>query len=46
MQDLTVGEAAKAIGVSADTLRRWHDEFVPIVRDILAPEGRSPPLPP
>ena len=29
----------------ADTLRRWHDEFVPIVRDILAPEGRSPPLP-
>jgi molybdopterin-binding protein len=23
MQDLTVGEAAKAIGVSADTLRRW-----------------------
>ena len=30
----------------ADTLRRWHDEFVPIVRDILAPEGRSPPLPP
>ena len=30
----------------ADTLRRWHDEFVPIVRDILAPESRSPPLPP
>jgi molybdopterin-binding protein len=23
MQDLTLGEAAKAIGVSADTLRRW-----------------------
>jgi phytoene dehydrogenase-like protein len=28
----------------ADTLRRWHDEFVPIVRDILAWESRSPPL--
>jgi phytoene dehydrogenase-like protein len=28
------------------TLRRWHDEFVPIVRDILGPEHRSPPLPP
>jgi phytoene dehydrogenase-like protein len=30
----------------ADTLRRWHDEFVPIVRDILVWESRSPPLPP
>ena len=30
----------------ADTLRRWHDEFVPIVRDILAWESRSPPLAP
>jgi phytoene dehydrogenase-like protein len=30
----------------ADTLRRWHDEFVPIVAHILAPEARSPPLPP
>jgi phytoene dehydrogenase-like protein len=30
----------------AETLQRWHDEFVPIVRDILTPEGRSPPLPP
>ena len=29
----------------AETLRRWHDEFVPIVQGILAPEGRSPPLP-
>src|SRR4029453_8327146 len=27
-------------------LRRWHDEFVPIVAQILAPEARSPPLPP
>jgi phytoene dehydrogenase-like protein len=30
----------------AATLRRWHDEFVPIVHDILTPESRSPPLPP
>lgn len=28
------------------TLQRWHDEFVPIVRTILGPEHRSPPLPP
>ena len=26
----------------AQTLRRWHDEFVPIVTQILAPEARSP----
>src|SRR5258708_39951502 len=30
----------------AQTLRRWHDEFVPIVTQILAPEAHSPPLPP
>jgi phytoene dehydrogenase-like protein len=30
----------------ADTLRRWQHEFVPIVRDILVPESRCPPLPP
>ena len=30
----------------AETLRRWHDEFVPIVRNILIPESFSPPLPP
>jgi phytoene dehydrogenase-like protein len=29
----------------AATLRRWHDDFVPIVENILAWEGRSPPLP-
>ena len=29
----------------AQTLRRWRDEFVPIVHDILTWEGRSPPLP-
>jgi phytoene dehydrogenase-like protein len=30
----------------AVSLRRWHDEFVPIVAHILTPEARSPPLPP
>ncbi|HVL58481.1 MAG TPA: NAD(P)/FAD-dependent oxidoreductase [Burkholderiaceae bacterium] len=30
----------------AQTLRRWRDDFVPIVRDILAPEAAAPPLPP
>lgn len=29
----------------AATLKRWHDDFLPIVRDILVPEGMSPPLP-
>ena len=30
----------------AETLRRWHDEFVPIVEGVLRPEAQSPPLPP
>jgi phytoene dehydrogenase-like protein len=30
----------------ADTLHRWHEEFVPVVQNILSPESRSPPLPP
>ncbi|PWT93649.1 MAG: hypothetical protein C5B56_00385 [Proteobacteria bacterium] len=30
----------------AETLRRWHSDFVPIVREILIPESRSPPVPP
>ncbi|WP_353646807.1 NAD(P)/FAD-dependent oxidoreductase [Mesorhizobium sp. WSM2239] len=29
----------------ADTLRRWYEEFVPIVQKILRPELASPPLP-
>ena len=28
----------------AETLRRWYEDFVPIVQQILAPESRSPPL--
>lgn len=30
----------------AATLRRWYDDFQPIVRDILGPEAMSPPQPP
>ncbi len=30
----------------AETLRRWHHEFVPIVQNILAWEAKAPPLPP
>lgn len=29
----------------ARSLRRWHDDFQPIVRDILGPEAAAPPLP-
>lgn len=30
----------------AATLRRWRDDFRPIVREILIPESAAPPLPP
>jgi phytoene dehydrogenase-like protein len=42
----TIDSFAAFSARDADTLRRWHDEFVPIVEHILAPEARSPPLPP
>ena len=42
----TIASFASFSARDAATLQRWHDEFVPIVRDILAPEGRAPPLPP
>ncbi len=42
----TIGSFAYFSRRDADTLRRWHEEFVPIVQSILSPEGRSPPLPP
>lgn len=29
----------------AATLRRWRDDFLPIVQNILVPEAQSPPLP-
>jgi phytoene dehydrogenase-like protein len=42
----TVGSFEQFSRRDAETLRRWQHEFVPIVRDILVPESRSPPLPP
>ena len=42
----TIASVAQFSRRDADTLRRWHDEFVPIVHGILGPEHRSPPLPP
>ena len=42
----TVESFARFSRRDADTLCRWHDEFVPIVRDILSVEAFAPPLPP
>src|SRR6266545_6084480 len=42
----TIDSFATFSARDAATLRRWHDEFVPIVAQMLAPEARSPPLPP
>jgi phytoene dehydrogenase-like protein len=44
--DRTIDSVGHFSRRDADTLRRWHDEFVPIVQNILGPENRSPPLPP
>ncbi len=30
----------------ADRLRRWRDDFLPIVEKVLVPEAQAPPLPP
>ena len=40
----TVASFAEFSTRDAETLARWHHEFVPIVHDILIPESRSPPL--
>jgi phytoene dehydrogenase-like protein len=40
----TIASFAQFSRRDADTLQRWHDEFVPIVASMLAPESRSPPL--
>jgi phytoene dehydrogenase-like protein len=42
----TIESFARFSQRDAQTLRRWHDDFVPIVQNILGPESRSPPLPP
>ncbi|HXQ81955.1 MAG TPA: NAD(P)/FAD-dependent oxidoreductase [Opitutaceae bacterium] len=44
--DKTVRSFASFSRKDADTLCRWRDEFVPIVREILSVEALSPPLPP
>jgi phytoene dehydrogenase-like protein len=41
----TIESFARFSTRDAATLKRWHDEFVPVVQTILAPEGRAPPLP-
>src|SRR4051794_4927444 len=42
----TFASFAALSGRDAQALRRWHDDFVPIVGGILAAEAASPPLPP
>ncbi len=42
----TAASFARLSPADAATLRRWHDDFVPIVENILIPEATSPPLPP
>ncbi len=42
----TAASVAEFSRKDAESLRRWVDEFRPIVERILAPEARSAPLPP
>lgn len=44
--DRTVASFAEFSRRDADALRRWADEFRPIVENILIPEAHSPPLEP
>ena len=41
----TVDSFAQLSSKDAATLRRWAEEFAPIVEQILIPEAQSPPLP-
>ena len=41
----TVESFARFSPKDAATLRRWRDDFLPIVQKILIPESRSPPIP-
>jgi phytoene dehydrogenase-like protein len=43
--DRTVASFEKFSKRDAETLKRWQSDFVPIVRDILSSEAKSPPLP-
>ena len=42
----TVESFARFSRKDAANLRRWRDEFLPILDDILTPESQSPPIPP
>ena len=42
----TIASFAEFSRRDAETLKHWHEDFVPIVQGILAPEGRTRPLPP
>ncbi len=44
--DRTAASFAEFSRTDAATLRRWAEEFRPIVEEVLAPEARSPPLEP
>lgn len=44
--DKTMESFARFSRKDAASLRRWRDEFVPIVEKILVPESQSPPVPP
>ncbi len=44
--DRTVASFAQVSERDARTLRRWFDEFGPVVEGILIPEATSPPIPP
>jgi len=44
--DKTCDSFARFSSKDAKSLRRWRDEFQPIVRDVLIPEAQSPPLTP
>ena len=41
----TVDSFATFSRKDADTMRRWRDEFMPLLDDILTPECQSPPIP-
>jgi phytoene dehydrogenase-like protein len=42
----TARSCARFSRKDAEALRRWRQEFLPIVQKILLPESQSPPLPP
>ena len=41
----TIASFERFSSKDAQSLRRWRDDFVPVLEKIVAPEGRTPPLP-